>query len=124
MFALDDIEYEVEVNDQVYDGRYTRLEELVALYECCIERKPTSAHPRSTTYDIRETGSTIEFGIDDDWYATSYSELETTLEGFLADLFVALDAASSRAERECGMKFLRDIETTIPFDDVYERIYD
>ena len=46
MFALDDIEYEVEVNDQVYGGRYTRLAELVALYECCIERKPTSTHPR------------------------------------------------------------------------------
>jgi len=114
----DDIEYHVTVDSNRYRGRYTRLDELIAILECCIARTPTADHPRSTTYDIREINEHTEIEIENEWYRTSYEELESSLRTFLQDLFTALDQKSTTDEKERAVEYLRNIETLVPFQNL------
>ena len=118
----DEIEYEIIINGEVHNGRYCRVADLIALYECTVRRRPSSEHPSNTTYQLRVRDDTVEIQVDERWVPTEYDSLQRELESFLGELFVALDQNSTNGEWEAAVEYMNGVDTWLDFETVYTEV--
>lgn len=105
---MDEIEYDIICGGSRFEQQDSATR-LVALYVCTIDGGTPGAQELGA-FDLESTDGEI---VLDRWNLDepirtggAMADLRSTLEPFLAELFVELDRRSSQAEREAGLEFL------------------
>lgn len=112
--------------DYVVHGRedslssYDSVHSLLKLYD--LARLEQATHPRFLGFSVRERGEGIEVELHGFRVLTTYEELRSAMEPFLADLFRGLDEETV-GDRDRHVTALADSgETLVDVEDLYDRL--
>ncbi len=94
----DHVEFTVHADDESVVHTYGSFHQLLRLYDCASRER--TRHPQFLGYDLAERGDRVHVDLHGGRVETTYGDLETALEAFLADVFDALDAHPTHGSRD------------------------
>lgn len=120
--AMDEIEYKVQTDDDVY-VRSDSLIALLKLYECARYEISTSNYPEEVWFDITELqdGIVVSRRNTDVRFETSYSELQSSLKELLKHIFNELDGMSTDEDKIEAFEYV-EAYLSMDFEDFYNQI--
>ncbi|MFC4549695.1 MULTISPECIES: hypothetical protein [Halorussus] len=121
--APDEIEYVIRTPQGVKIEKSDSLVVLTKLYGCAQKEVPSAEYPVSEFYTVVEDGDQIEIGRwdMDEPITTTYEELRTSLEPFLAEIFSTLNRRNGCQKRREAIEYMNN-QSGLDFGQLYERL--